>query len=107
MDWRRQQLSERQFWRRYRMRLENFERLCERLRPQLTGDKRGAKSVEPEVKLSATLRYLCGAKMVDIEDIHGLAESGARTSVDACLEAIDDWQPPLLIARTPSIPGCD
>ena len=89
MDWpaRVASLTTNEFIARYRVDLQGFEELCEKIRPMLK--RMTGTSVAAELKLSCALRFLCGAQKVDVADLHGLGESTAIKYLWATLACID------------------
>ena len=82
---RRTLLSDRQFWVRYSMSKSSFGTLSALIAPLLAT----ARAVDPDVQLSIALRALKGAKMCDVEDIHGVGGSTAHLCFDRVLHALD------------------
>ena len=63
---RRDNLSDLEFTRRYRLNKKSFKKLCTLLRPKLTARRVGQNPVTVELKVSMTLRYLAGGSYLDI-----------------------------------------
>jgi len=76
MDWqaRRDGLSNREFLKRYKVSKSKFAQLCEDVRPSLEPPQGTRNPISTEIALSMTLRFLAGAHVYDIVDLHGVAE---------------------------------
>eukprot|EP00976_Prorocentrum_cordatum_P027831 564882-Prorocentrum_minimum.AAC.1 len=73
-------LTDKEFRSRYKIDVESFKTLVEKLRPILEKDplhvKRGGSApILVELRLSATIRWLCGGAYQDICDLHAIATS--------------------------------
>jgi hypothetical protein len=89
-------LTSAEFTRRYRIDLEGFNDILEKIRPAL--ESGSCKSVPPELKLSMALRWVAGGSYLDVADLHGVNPS---TFYGKCLwptiHAIDEaYELPLL-----------
>lgn len=92
MDWdeRQRSLTERAFRRRYKVSKMRFHALCEELTPQLKPGPTTSSPISVQLRLSMTLRYLCGAHPYDIVDMHGCGESTFYHILVTTLVALND-----------------
>ena len=72
-------LTETEFQSRYKLDKDSFQGLVERLRPHLEKNETEAKrssgeGISVEMRLSITIRWLCGGAHQDICDLHGVAK---------------------------------
>ena len=68
-------LDDKEFVRRYRLNKSKFAWLARLLRPKIESTSKhrdSSKTVIAELKLSITIRYMCGGAAVDIADLHGI-----------------------------------
>ena len=78
MDWdtRRDSLTEPEFKRRYRLSKRAFARLSAKIKPLVAKKtSRTPSPISADLKLSMTLRWLCGGHYLDIVDMHGVHSS--------------------------------
>ena len=91
-------LSAKEFERRYRMDLEGFNQVLEKIRPAFGPMCENVPTqVPPELKLSMALRWMAGGSYLDIADLHGVDESTFYKHLWPTIEAIDAaYELPLL-----------
>ena len=83
-------LTAKEFEQRYRLDLEGFNQVLERIRPFLGPSHAHAPSqVPPELKLSMALRWMAGGSYLDIADLHGVEVSTFYKHLWTTIEAID------------------
>ena len=91
-------LTPKEFERRYRMDLEGFNSVLEKIKPAFGPMRPNVPSqVAPELKLSMALRWVAGGSYLDIADLHGVEVSTFYQHLWTTLEAIDvAYELPLL-----------
>jgi hypothetical protein len=91
-------LTAKQFRQRYRIDLEGFNQVLEKIRPAFPPMRANVPSqVPPELRLSMALRWMAGGSYLDIADLHGVAESTFFELLWETVEAIDKaYELPLL-----------
>eukprot|EP00968_Pinguiococcus_pyrenoidosus_P020524 scaffold2431_cov235-Pinguiococcus_pyrenoidosus.AAC.1 len=88
-------VGHRAFEKRYRCSKSDFYRVLNIIRPSITRDETKAKQsspgglVQPELRLSMAIRFLCGSDVLDIADLHGVSEKTAYVHIWETLQAID------------------
>jgi hypothetical protein len=91
-------LSDSEFEQRYRLDLEGFNQVLEKIRPALGRVHENVPTqVAPELKLSMALRWMAGGSYLDIADLHGVEVSTFYKHLWTTIEAIDAaYELPLL-----------
>ena len=92
MDWRKrvESLTHHEFVERYRVDLQGFQEIVEKIRPFMPKEAKHVTAQIPlEVHLSATLRWCAGGVYQDQVDIHGLGRSTFFAVLKQVLRAVD------------------
>ena len=96
MEWdeRVESLTEIEFIQRYRLDLESFQTLIDKIRdrvePKHPPPATSGSPISAEIRLSCALRFLCGGAPVDIADMHGIAVSTLHAHLWKTIKAIDE-----------------